>query len=211
MLPTPEEIEEGEETVLQVPKESIDSPEQPTPRRTPSLLLLLLVVSVLLGLGGACYWVWQQMNSENDDILVPMNSPDDPPVRPWITPPPPEPLAEGDIVKTLIPIKLQENKDLRDRVGEVPQESILKVLLKEPHSSWLQLQVCHIPPTEKGDRAVNLTVFSEGKAGWIQSETIELTAFQKQAPALADPCNLLNEPSPSLSPSPSSKTQQSPK
>jgi protein phosphatase len=211
MLPTPEEIEEGEETVLQVPKESIDSPEQPTPRRTPSLLLLLLVVSVLLGLGGACYWVWQQMNSENDDILVPMNSPDDPPVRPWITPPPPEPLAEGDIVKTLIPIKLQENKDLRDRVGEVPQESILKVLLKEPHSSWLQLQVCHIPPTEKGDRAVNLTVFSEGKAGWIQSETIEPTAFQKQAPALADPCNLLNEPSPSLSPSPSSKTQQSPK
>jgi protein phosphatase len=205
-LPELEEIEvdeEAEDTLLTARAESFSSPEAPPPR-SPWLLVLSIASLGLLALGGG-YWLWQLANRSQEDTRVPIAT-----SEPEVTPIPPEPtassklpLATGDAIEISRTITLLDSPAAEKRVGDVPKDSILKVVQTEPNSTWLKLQICQvdgnaIPDSTGGELS---TSSPSGKEGWIKLETLKGLGYRVRSP-VPDTCQVVEPSAPAEMPSP---------
>ncbi|MBF2020604.1 MAG: protein phosphatase 2C domain-containing protein [Hydrococcus sp. C42_A2020_068] len=203
-LPESENLEadeEAEDTVLTARFEAFSSPETP-PQRSPWLLVLAMASLGLLALGGG-YWLWQLANSGTEDTRVPIVTSD-----PQVTPIVPEPtvssqlpLAAGDAIEIFRTITLLDSPAAEKRVGDVPKDSMLKVVQTEPNSTWLKLQVCQVDEKATSHSIGGETSSPLGKEGWIKLETLKELGFRAISPA-ADNCLATDSSDPTEMPSP---------
>lgn len=171
------------------------------PRRASNPLPLLLLITMLLGLPVLAYWLIPGVKEGVDPLIgrVPVSNPDPEPATPVVDASV-ESLNVGSLIRiqNLAPEAVQGQTQLAqllsqpgqaDIAGSVAAGSVVKVLRKQTTAdrmSWLQLQVCWIPPRSRVNSAASQLQPAEREAVPVNNNTEQSlnTPSPQQTPAV---------------------------